>query len=77
MSISVESIEAQAMKLSPDERADLADRLWLSVHEQEQIDAAWDAEIERRIAQLDAGQVEGVPWETVITDLRTQLKRGA
>ena len=79
MSISVESIEAQAMKLSPDERADLADRLWLSVHEQEQeqIDTAWDAEIERRIAQLEAGQVEGVPWETVITDLRTQLKRGA
>lgn len=77
MSISIESIEAQAMKLSPDERADLADRLWISVAEQDDIDAAWDAEIERRIAQLDAGEVERVPWETVIADLRAQLKRGA
>ena len=77
MSISIESIEAQAMKLSPDERADLADRLWTSVAEQADIDAAWDVEIERRIAQLDAGEVEGVPWETVIADLRAQLKRRA
>lgn len=27
-----ELIEAQAMQLSPKERADLADKLWLSVH---------------------------------------------
>lgn len=77
MPTALETIAAQAMRLTPDDRSELAERLWLSVHEQEEIDAAWDAEIERRIAQLDAGQVEGVPWETVITDLRTQLKRGA
>lgn len=77
MPTALETIAAQAMRLTPDDRSELAERLWLSVHEQEQIDTAWDAEIERRIAQLDAGQVEGVPWETVITDLRTQLKRGA
>ena len=76
MSISVENIAAQAMKLSPDERADLADRLWISVAEQEDIDAAWEVEIERRIAQLNAGEVECVPWETVISNLRAQLKRG-
>ncbi|KQP21727.1 hypothetical protein ASF43_25840 [Pseudorhodoferax sp. Leaf267] len=65
------------MQLSSDERADLADRLRLSVAQQDDIDAAWDAEMGRRIAQLDAGEVEGVPWETVIADLRAQLKRGA
>ncbi|WP_162241788.1 addiction module protein [Pseudorhodoferax sp. Leaf267] len=73
----LETVAAQAMQLSSDERADLADRLRLSVAQQDDIDAAWDAEMGRRIAQLDAGEVEGVPWETVIADLRAQLKRGA
>jgi putative addiction module component (TIGR02574 family) len=27
------------------------------------VEAAWTAEIDRRIAQIDAGEVELVPWE--------------
>lgn len=66
-------VEAQAMKLSADERADLADKLWLSVHSREEVDAAWDAEIARRIRQIDAGEVTCVPWDTLMTELRTKL----
>lgn len=68
-----EIVEAQAMKLSPTERADLADKLWLSVHSRDEVDAAWDAEIARRIRQIDAGEVECVPWATVMAELRVKL----
>jgi putative addiction module component (TIGR02574 family) len=69
----IEIIEAEAMKLSPSERADLADKLWLSVHSKEEVEAAWDAEIARRIQEMDAGEVEGIPWEAVMAELRAKL----
>ena len=68
-----EIVETQAMKLSPTERADLADKLWLSVHSRDEVDAAWEEEIVRRIRQIDAGEVECVPWATVMAELRAKL----
>lgn len=69
----IEFIQAEAMKLSPDERADLAEMLWLSVHSTEEVEAAWDEEIARRIRQIDAGEVECVPWDTVMAELRAKF----
>lgn len=57
MTTPIETVEAQAMKLTPSERADLADKLWLSVNSKEEVEAAWDAEIARRIQQIDSGEV--------------------
>ena len=68
-----EIVEAQAMKLSPTERADLADKLWLSVHSRDEVDAAWEEEIAQRIRQIDAGEVECAPWATVMAELRAKL----
>ena len=68
----LENIEAEAMKLSPDERAELVERLWLSVNSTEEIEAAWDEEIARRVQQLDAGEVECIPWDTVMARLRAE-----
>ena len=73
MSLTYEQIAAEAMRLSAEERADLADKLWLSVDTPEEVAAAWDAEIERRIAQIDSGEVETIPHEEVIARLRTKL----
>lgn len=69
----IEIVEAEAMKLTPVERADLADKLWLSVHSKDEVDAAWEAEIARRIGQIDRGEVECIPWETVMAELRAKL----
>jgi putative addiction module component (TIGR02574 family) len=69
----IEIIEAQAMKLSPAERAELADKLWISVHSKEEVDAAWEAEVARRIRQIDSGEVECIPWDTVMAQLRAKL----
>ncbi len=68
----IEHIQAEAMKLSPEERADLAEALWLSVHPAEEVEAAWDEEIARRICQIDAGEVECVPWDAVMAELRAK-----
>ena len=68
-----ELIEAQAMQLSPKERAELADKRCLSVHSREDVDAAWDVAVARRMAKVDSGTVQCVPWDTVMAALRTQL----
>jgi putative addiction module component (TIGR02574 family) len=73
MPTSIEQIEAQAMQLSPQERAELADRLWMSVEFNEEIDAAWNAEIARRMAQLDSGEVQCIPWDQAMSELRAKL----
>lgn len=70
---SIERIEAEAMKLSIEERADLADRLWASVEPQTHVDAAWAVEIERRIRQIETGQVETIPHETIIAELHNKF----
>ena len=65
-----EIVEDQAMKLSPEERADLADKLWMSVHSREEVDAAWSAEIERRIEQIDSGAVTCLPFSAACINAR-------
>ena len=54
-STSLTDLESEAMKLSRDDRVRLADRLLASVYGDRDMDEAWFAEIERRIAALDAG----------------------
>lgn len=36
------------------------------------IESAWSKEIERRLAEIDAGSVELIPWEDVRDELFTQ-----
>ena len=42
----------------------------------EQIEAAWSEEIERRLAEIDAGSVELIPWEDVRPELFAQPNEG-
>ena len=51
----IADLEAEAMKLSRDDRVRLADRLLASVYGDRDMDEAWFVEIERRIAALDGG----------------------
>lgn len=73
MSITYQTVASAAMQLTPDERVDLAEKLWVSVDSPETIAAAWDEEIARRIAQLDAGEAETLPADQVIAELRARL----
>ena len=53
-----------ALRLSPEARAALAGALLDSLEAEPDPDAesAWDAEIRKRVAELDSGAVKTVPW---------------
>ncbi|WP_187084490.1 addiction module protein [Ramlibacter albus] len=55
MASSFSKLEAEALKLSVEERVQLADHLLASVSTEPDVDAAWAEEVERRVAQVEAG----------------------
>ena len=54
----------EALKLAPEARAALAASLLESLEEgvDEDVEAAWAAEIAKRIRELDSGAVVPIPW---------------
>jgi len=71
MARSARELFEEAMRLDPAERATLMRLLidTLDAESEEDAEDAWRAEVERRIAELDSGAVEAVPWE----ELRARL----
>ena len=63
----VRKIVEQALKMPARERAEIAQRLLESLDRQMDInvESAWQSEVERRISELDSGQVACIPWEEV------------
>ena len=57
----------RAMSLNDDQRAELIGMLLesLEIGDEDGVEAAWLEEIERRVAELDSGAVESVPWTKV------------
>jgi putative addiction module component (TIGR02574 family) len=59
----------RALALSMEERAELAGSLLESLDgahdDPEAVEAAWNEEIARRIADLDSGKARTIPWEEV------------
>ena len=53
MSSQLEALQAQALQLSAEERSQLADKLIAGLFEDHDIEAAWDVEVERRLAAID------------------------
>lgn len=67
-------LEAEAMKLTPEQRARLADRLIANLFEDTEIEEAWAVEIERRIAEIEAGRAAVFPAADAIARARDALK---
>jgi putative addiction module component (TIGR02574 family) len=65
----------EASELPEADRAELAGRLLETLHGEpdEDVEAAWAEEIERRVRQIDAGEVKTIPWEEVRTRLHALL----
>jgi putative addiction module component (TIGR02574 family) len=74
MSFPIEVLEAESMKLTPEERARLADRLIASLSDNAEIDEAWATEVERRIAEIESGRANVVPAAEAIARARDALK---
>lgn len=74
MITSLETVEAAAMQLSAEERAELIERLIDTVLPAPPLHPAWEAEIARRVAEMDAGLVEGIPAEKVFAKMRALIE---
>ena len=74
MSESLHTIEAAALELSPEDRAQLAQRLLDSLPRDQGVEAAWDEEIKRRVAELEAGTMATVPASEVFAEARRRLQ---
>ena len=72
MSATLKELEHQARALSPEERARLADVLLESLRDAPfaEIEAAWNLEIEKRVAAYDRGELETFSAESVFAEAR-------
>ncbi len=75
MGIPLEELEAEVLGLHPKQRAELVQRLIRSLDQDveedlEEVERAWEDEIRRRVAELDAGTAELVPADEVFAELR-------
>ena len=77
MTPEVSKLLERALELSIEEQEALADSLISSLggKVEEGVTAAWDAEIARRIEELDSGKVKTIPWEAVRKRNRAKLPR--
>ena len=72
MLATLDALSHDALVLPPDQRVALAYRLLVSVESDPEpgADAAWDAEIAKRIARFDAGESQTVAASEVFARLR-------
>ncbi len=70
----LELLEAEALKLTAAERAAFAQLLLASLDEDTEIEAAWAAETERRIADIENGSVQVIPIADALAQVRASLK---
>ncbi len=73
MSKAAQSVLADALRLEPETRAELAAELLASLDGPADpgAEAAWDDEIERRIAAIEAGTMGLEPW----TDVKRRIEK--
>ena len=75
MSETLSDLKKKAAQLSDAERAELALSLIESLDgpADPDVEEAWRVEIERRIGQIDRGEVELIPGDEVFAKLRRRL----
>ena len=76
MSATIEQLTQEALGLSEHERAELAHRILVSIEgpPEEGVDAAWDAEIAKRVERIQQGTAKGRPAGDVFRDIRARYQ---
>ena len=77
MSTLVDELSARAKTLSVEDRARLAEELLESLQGEAEpnAEAAWDREIERRVAEIESGAVRLIAAEEVHAEARRLIRR--
>ena len=78
MSALLEELVQRALRLSPEDRVQLIHRLIASLEGEpgntpEAIAQAWDEEIARRMADIDAGRAQLIPGDEVLARIRAKI----
>lgn len=74
MTRATHDVLAEALELPPEERARIAAELLESLdYAQEDVDAAWAAEIQHRVALAEAGELESTDWRTVFDRIEREV----
>jgi putative addiction module component (TIGR02574 family) len=76
MPMTLEQIVEETRSWPPEQVGELVGRLTEDLHaSRPEIEAAWNAEIDRRIAGIQSGQVKGIPPEQVAARIQEIFKR--
>jgi putative addiction module component (TIGR02574 family) len=75
MSPRLQRVLDEALHLTEQERADLAASLIGSLDQRYDEDSqqVWDAEVRKRVEELDSGKIQAVPWSEVRRRLMRRL----
>jgi putative addiction module component (TIGR02574 family) len=79
MSPEIDELFQKALALPPEARAELANSLLESIDPtvDEEVDAAWQREIVRRMDEISSGEVKTIPWQEVRQKAREMLSRSS
>ena len=73
INLPLEDIEAAALQLAQSDRAHLAERLLVSLDEDDEILAAWVEEAERRADAFERGEMEAIDFDVAIALARARI----
>jgi hypothetical protein len=71
--MTLETLQAEVMRLSPADRAKLLDRLIASLDVDVSVEAAWDQLADDREKELASGAVAAVPLDVAIARLEARF----
>lgn len=74
MSKSPETVESAALELPPEDRVRLAERLIASLEPDPEVEAAWAAEVKRRVHDWEAGRVGEISWDEARRQIEGRLR---
>ena len=72
MPMTIKELYAEARQLPREQAAELMDLLLIDTFSASDpaVDEAWSREIDRRLAEIESGQVQGIPGEEVMARAR-------
>jgi putative addiction module component (TIGR02574 family) len=71
--MTIDQLEQEVLKLSVDQRARLAERIISSLDSDAEIEQEWAAEVRRRDAELESGEVTGISVEDALSAVRNRF----
>jgi len=75
MTAKAKKLLGDALKLSENERAELAEELLDSLESEPLLSQEWEEEINRRLRELDEGKAKAIPWSTVRRQMRSRVRK--